>query len=192
MGGLFSSQLAVQAGEVVIQTSFEIVKALLTQKFSTVQISKAEVAKAQRIMKANVSSWKESMVNSVTSGVDPNYLDEFAELLLESLQLTDENHKIKIRKTVEIMKFSKKHQGDILEVSFEVTKFRSVYGFLAAMKDTDDTVTFAYAFHSLNFDVELNSLSAEEIITIKNNFGKFQALETLRREGVIKSINYTK
>ena len=151
MGTLFSAPLVVKAAEILVESA----KDMLCQKFSTVQISKTEVDKAQRIMQANVSSWEESMVHDLTSGVDPNCLDEFAELLLESLQLTNENHKIKIKSTIKIMKFAKTKESDVLEVSFNVDKYRSVYGFLAAVKAKDDTITFAYAFHSLTFQAEL-------------------------------------
>ena len=209
MGGVFSSPPAMQAVKAaaviavppvveavaaVVVTALERAKDMLSQKFSTVEISRAEVDKAKLIMNAKVLDWEESMLNDLTTGLDPDKLEEFGKLLVESLQLKDERQKIKIMASVKMMKFiSKSRASDVQEVSFKVGKFSSVYGFLAAVKAEDGTITFVYAFHSLTFELALedSSLTANDISLIKNSYGKFQALDTLRREGVIKSIKYT-
>merc|ERR1719370_941820 len=49
------------------------------------------------------------------------------------------------------MKFAKSRDSNILEMSFNMDEYRSMYGFVSMVREDDGTIAIAYAFHKLSF-----------------------------------------
>jgi len=180
----------------------------LSGKFEKATVNKHELKIAQDVMKGQLmDKWEEKMVHDVTRGIPKENLEEFMEFLGDGLGLEGEQRK-QLSGTLKSMKFSREKQSAVLEMGFNIDEMKSVYGYVAMMREEDGTQACAYAFHKLTFKVaqkatkrkfwfiplgtsyEQVKFDENDITVIKNTFGRHRALELLRQEGVIKAIRY--
>ena len=72
-----------------------------------------------------------------------------------------------------------------------VDEFTSLFGVLGSFTAEDQTVTVAYAFHSLTFTVNMKEAAGITLDTLtKETYARHMALKTLNGEGVIPGISY--
>merc|ERR1719370_1461573 len=93
-----------------------------------------------------MDSWDEKMVYDVTRGVPKDNLDEFTDSLKESLGL-DEQQCRELRAKMKNMAYARSKDSSILEMSFNIDEFKSIYGFVSMVRENDGTIAIAYAFH---------------------------------------------
>jgi len=189
----------------------------LDEKFRKVPLSRRELQSAQSLLRGDlVDCWDEKMVHDVTRGVPKANLEEFGEDMSYSLGLVGEQ-KQAIIGSLRKMKYSTSTESDILELYFELDQFRSVYGYMSSVREPDNTIAIAYAFHKLNFKMapktqlyikkasftprydiiefgtrtQAVKFGEKDIDQVKNVYMRFKALDTLHREGIISAITYT-
>jgi len=188
----------------------------LCEKFDNVIVSQKELKTAQQRMKGQLfDSWEEKIVHDVTRGIPKENLEEFIEMVGDGLALDSEQMK-QLVASLKPMKFAKSKESSILEMKFNVDNFRSVYGYVAMLKEEDGTLACSYAFHKLKFKLALKGMvtttekrfwfipigtteslnyerqkfAEDDINAIKNAFSRHKALEILMKEGIIQKINY--
>merc|ERR1719436_611660 len=92
--------------------------------------------------------------------------------------------------TIELLGFATRGEAKLEEISFDVDRFYSLYGYVTGAENSVDrnSVDIVYAIHHLEFSVRSNSsFSVEEIQAIKDHYSKHQALIALKQEAFIDS-----
>merc|ERR1719244_848505 len=116
-----------------------------------------------------MDSWDEKMVYDVTRGVPKDNLDEFTDSLAESLGL-DEQQCRALRAKMKPMAYAEAKVSQILEMSFNIDKFKSIYGFVSMVRENDGTIAIAYAFHKLTFKMAAKLVKETETKKTKKEF----------------------
>lgn len=195
----------------------ELTKAL-TQKFELVEVSRSNLDTAEKKLQGQLMDfWDEKMVHDVTRGVPKDSLVEYTECMSESLGLDDEQ-KTALLARMKVMKFAKANDSNVLEMQFNIDEFKSMYGYVSMIQEPDKTIAIAYAVHKLNFKMaakeqhyiresdssaykrnqivdvftrtERVKFSEGDINAVKETYGRFKALDTLKKEGVINAIKF--
>merc|ERR1719153_13244 len=116
-----------------------------------------------------MDSWDEKMVYDVTRGGPKDNLDEFTDSLVESLGL-DEQQCRELQARMKTMAYAKSKVSQILEMSFNIDEFKSIYGFVSMVREDDDTIAIAYAFHKLTFKMAAKLVKETETTTKTRKF----------------------
>jgi len=164
----------------------------LSDYFSTITLVKGDVANA--VSKLKTAEFEENMDYDVTIGYPIRDFDQLVKDLIVALNIKNEQEKEKFRS-----KLNKARAADsttsidsktskIEEIQF-FGECTSYFGYLASIKPSKVTISVAYVFHKLYFKTS-DTVHIEDMDEIKKNYGKFKCLETLERQGLIKSINY--
>merc|ERR1719369_1329069 len=130
------------------------------------------------------------MVHDVTTGISISNLEEFIGMLAEGLDL-DKKQTDQLSAKLKQMKFSMLKESSLMEVSFNEDQLQSFYGYVSMVKGSGGTFSCAYAFHKLEFKIApRQKVGHGDINAIRDTFSRYKALDILRKEGVIKQINY--
>ena len=85
----------------------------LQEKFNTIRVNREDFDHAKSVLDRRMDSWKENTMYDLTSGIAEKDLDEFGQLLIEQLGITEETEKKKIRIVCKMIKIAKGKESEV-------------------------------------------------------------------------------
>lgn len=183
----------------------------LSRNFAKVPVSTEKLKVANGILtKKNVKFWDEDFAHDTVLGIEKEKINQFADSVVDNLTFMDDNAKNNVKSKLAAMAYAAERKADVEKVSFHFDNWKSLYGFLVASKEENDTISVAYCFSSLQFRIEkdisdkvkemvifipffrkkIDKLTKDQIQDIKDVFCQHRLLENLLKKGEISEINY--
>ena len=130
-----------------------------------------------------------SLVNDVLEGVKEKNLDAAADLVCQKLGLINRRDCDSVRNSFMILAFVDNGDSKLEEFSLDQGEFKSIYGFITGVRNSQGDVDIAYTIHEQEFAVENMEFSRGEMGAMKMHL-KHDFLLNLKQENIIHSISY--
>ena len=156
----------------------------------------AELKMAQHALREAKTKTQSRLANDKIMGVYKEDLDMFGNLLCNKLSLKRPELRKKVRESLEQMSLAYESQlvtqAKIDEFHFDGDTFHFLYGFMVGrIRPGTNKLDIRYAIFRLMFSVQTNeAFSPEQVVAIKNHYGKNEALQALKQENAIAMITY--
>ena len=137
-----------------------------------------------------IHNFNYSLANDVIEGVKKEYLDAAADLVCQKLGLINRRDCDSVRNSFKVMAFVDSGDAKLEDFSLDQGEFKSIYGFITGVRNSQGDVDIAYTVHQQEFAVEDMEFTAEEKYAIKYHYLKLEALLNLKQENIIQSISY--
>ena len=129
----------------------------LSSNLERISINREELARAQELVNQLwLDKWEESTIFNISKGIEKKNLEKVSNMIAAHLDLT-QDQKLTLTTSMNKMKFAHSVDTKIMEFSFDLGNFKSIYGFLYAIRENDGTISLAFAFHSLAFSGDKSS-----------------------------------
>ena len=213
---------AIEAAGAVAGSALDVASDLknkLTEKFSSVKISKKDLDKAERKIKGDlIDEWKENTVYNACYGVPKANIRDYVKSLKSVLKDLDEDAQEQVYDSLNNMAFADEIDHLVLNFHLKIDAVGSSYGYIVATKNPiTDKLNFAYAIHMMRFKMaerrievktqkklfwlipvgttthiehEKVKFGEDDMERLKNEYCKHRALESLAKEGIINQITY--
>ena len=152
--------------------------------------AKLEIAaRALRWARPGVFNYR--LANDEFKGGKMENLDAAADLICQKLGLIDRQNRIDVRNTFKLLALSLDQTTSKLEEFSFDNGFKSKYGYVTGVQNSQGDFDIAYTVHQQEFSGENMYLrfNVEEVVAIKMHL-KHVALLNLKQDNVIQSINY--
>ena len=162
------------------------------EAFSRVRVDRARLAIAVRALgrASGFKNFNYSLVNDVLEGVKEENLDAAADLVCQKLGLINRRDCDSVRNSFMILAFVDNGDSKLEEFSLDQGEFKSIYGFITGVRNSQGDVDIAYTVHQQEFAVEDMEFTAEEMEAIKMHYFRHVALLNLKQENIIHFISY--
>ena len=130
------------------------------------------------------------VVNDEFKGVKMENLDAAADLICQKLGLINRQNQDTVRNTLKLLALTLDQETSILEEFSFDNGFKSKYGYVTGVQNSQGDVDIAYTVHQQEFTVEDMEFTAEEMGAIKMHYFKHEVLLNLKQENIIQSISY--
>ena len=164
----------------------------IRQAFSNVHVDRAQLAIAARALgrASGFKNFNYSLVNDVLKGVKKENIDAAADLVCLKLGLILNRDCDSVRNSFKMLAFVDNGDSKLEEFSLDQGEFKSIYGFITGVRNSQGDVDIAYTVHQQVLAVEDMEFTAEEKNAIKYHYLKHEALLNLKQENIIQSISY--
>jgi len=161
------------------------------EAFSRVRVDRAGLAIAVRALgrASGFKNFNYSLVNDVLEGVKEENLDAAADLVCQKLGLINRRDCDSVRNTFKILAFADNGDSKLEEFSLDQGEFKSIYGFITGVRNSQGDVDIAYTVHQQEFTVEEMEFTVDEEEAMRH-YLKHVALLNLKQENIIQSISY--
>jgi len=158
------------------------------QTFAAVRVDRAEVAIAVRALERRGAfhNFNYSLAHDVLQGVKKVHLDAAADLVCSKLDLIDRDCD-SVRNSFKILAFV--DFSKLEEFSLDQGEFKSIFGFITGVRNSQGDVDIAYTVHQQEFTVEEMEFTVDEEEAMRH-YLKHVALLNLKQENIIQSISY--
>ena len=175
-----------------IKTTTQAIGGDIRQAFSNVRVDREKLVIAARALgrRGVIHNFNYSLANDVIKGVKKVHLDAAADLVCSKLDLIARDCD-SVRSTFKLLAFSEGGTAKLEELSLDDGGFKSKYGYVTGVQNSQGDVDIAYTVHQQEFSGENMYLrfNVEEVVAIKMHL-KHVALLNLKQDNVIQSINY--
>ena len=175
------------------KTTTQAIGGDIRQVFSNVRVDRAKLAIAVGALgrRGAFHNFNYSLANDVIEGVKMENLDAAADLVCSKLGLILNRDCDSVRSTFQSLAFAEKSTAKLEDFSFgEFDGFKSIYGYVTGVQNSQGDVDIAYTVHQQEFSVEDMEFTTEEIEAIKMHYLKHKVLLNLKHENIIQSISY--
>ena len=174
----------------ILKPPHQVIGGDIRQAFSNVRVDRAKLAIAVRALgRTRPGYFNYRVANGEVKGVKMENLDAAADLICRKLGLMTLQNRDTVRNALKLLAFSEKSTAKLEDVSLD-DGFKSIYGYVTGVQNSQGYFDIAYTVHQQEFTVEQASFSVEEVEAIQMHYLKHVALLYLKQENVIQSISY--
>ena len=131
------------------------VETTLREKFLDMTVSRESLQKAEAVLEEHhVETWEEEYDSSIVEGIDSKDFEGFTETFVENIGFLSKSAKKTVKGKLAVMKYGRGTNAAVDKVVLHDDNWKSLYGFLVAKKDSDNTITVGYCFFSLKFKID--------------------------------------
>ena len=175
-----------------IKTTTQAFEGDIRQAFSNVRVDRPKLAIAVRALgRTRPGYFNYRVANGEVKGVKMENLDAAADLICQKLGLIDRQNRIDVRNTFKLLALSlDQTTSKSEEFSFD-NGFKSKYGYVTGVQNSQGDFDIAYTVHQQEFTVEEMEFTVDEREAMRH-YLKHVALINLKQENIIQSISYVR